>query len=202
MSRCFFIFDCETTGVLNKNLPPGHEGQARIVQLAGELHDGRRVLACMNLIVDPLVEIPEKVAEIHGITTGIARKYGVPTIVAMAVFNNLAKLADTLVAHNAPFDVGILNSEYARLDREPGAFKKPVVCTMLKSLNVLKLPPTEKMKRAGFGPYKSPNLQEAYRGLVDPGGFEGAHDAMADVTACRKVLFSLIEKGLIDGPGL
>ena len=58
---------------------------------------------------------------------------------------------------------------------------------MMASSFVLKLP-------GRFGnSYKWPKLSEAYETLVDEEGFEGAHDAMADVRACRAVYYKLKE---------
>lgn len=196
MKRTYLIFDTETTGFLNKYSPPGHPNQPHIVQIAAELFKEDRVLGSINLIVDPGVEIPEAASKIHGITTKIAQAHGVRTSVAMAMFNNLAKSADCLAAHNASFDVGIVTNEYVRLEKEPEPFKKPLICTMLRSMNICKLDKPREYQRSG-DMYKWPNLQEAYRVLVDPEGFEGAHDAMVDVVACRKVLFALLKMGAI-----
>jgi DNA polymerase-3 subunit epsilon len=63
-------------------------------------------------------------------------------------------------------------------------------CTMLKAIDVVKCPPTEKMRRAGRTGFKNPNLAETYRHFFGR-DFEGAHDAMADVRACRDVFFEL-----------
>jgi len=46
------------------------------------------------------------------------------------------------------------------------------------------------MLRSGRTNYKNPSLQEAYRHLFGR-NFVGAHDAMADVRACRDVYFAL-----------
>lgn len=194
--KTYLIFDTETTGFLRKDVPPGHELQPHVVQLAAELHDGERVLAGMNLIVDPGVPIPEQASSIHGITDAMAKRYGVRPVVAIALFNNLAKLASKLVAHNAPFDVGVVTGEYLRLDRQAEAFDRPVVCTMLASTPILKIPKPGRY-RSTSDPYKWPNLQEAYQFFVDPAGFDGAHDAMEDVRACRKILFEMIKRGCL-----
>ena len=61
--------------------------------------------------------------------------------------------------------------------------RKVDFCTMLNTVEIVKIP--------GRKGYKWPKLDEAYRILVDPDGFEGAHDALADVKACRKVFYNL-----------
>lgn len=63
---------------------------------------------------------------------------------------------------------------------------------MKMAKQIVKAPLTEKQKACGFGGYKNPNLQEAYKHFFGV-EFEGAHDAMADVRACRDVFFKLNE---------
>jgi DNA polymerase-3 subunit epsilon len=55
---------------------------------------------------------------------------------------------------------------------------------------VLNLPPTERMIAAGFDKPKPPKLEECIRHFFNE-DLEGAHDAMADVIACRRVYFHL-----------
>ena len=62
-------------------------------------------------------------------------------------------------------------------------------CTMRIATNVLKIP--------GPRGFKWPTLQEAYKRLVDPAGFEGAHDAITDVKACAAVFYALEDGGHI-----
>lgn len=194
----FLIFDTETTGKLNKIHPLTHESQPRVVQLALELHDGKRTMGAVNILIDPGISIPEEASNIHGITTEMVKQHGVRPLVAVTIFNNLANLATCLVAHNATFDVQMLTAEYLRTGKEPVPFQqKPVLCTMLQATDVLKLEKPAKYRRPG-DMYKWPNLQETYRFFIDENGFEGAHDAMADVVACRKVLFKMIDHGHID----
>lgn len=186
----YLFFDTETTGMIQKDLPADHDDQPKIVQLGMELCADDRVVTSVKILVDPGCEVPEPATKVHGITTSEARSMGVPAIVAVALFNNLARKASVLVAHNAAFDVGVLTGEYLRLNRENPFGEKKIYCTMALSTDVCKLP----------GKYKSfkwPSLKEAYEILVDPGGFDGAHDAMADVRACRAVFQKLAEMGVV-----
>lgn len=186
----FLVFDTETTGVIQKSLPVDHPSQPHVVQLGMELCDGEKTVSAASIVVDPGVEVPEESAKIHGMTTEVVRKFGVPKVVAVALFNNFARLAQSLVAHNAAFDIGVLAGEYMRLKRDPPFGSKQVYCTMALSTEVCKIP-------GKYRDYKWPSLQEAYRELVDPGGFDGAHDAMADVRACRAVFQKLAEMGVV-----
>ena len=63
-------------------------------------------------------------------------------------------------------------------------------CTMERSADTVKLPPTARQLAYGIKGYKRPSLMEAYQHFFGR-PFEGAHDAMADVRACRDVFFAL-----------
>lgn len=63
---------------------------------------------------------------------------------------------------------------------------------MRDATDLVQCPPTERMVAKGMKGFKSPNLQEAYKHFFGV-EFEGAHDAMADVRACKDVFFKLKE---------
>jgi DNA polymerase-3 subunit epsilon len=60
---------------------------------------------------------------------------------------------------------------------------------------VLNLPPTDKMRAAGFVKPKAPTLAECVRFLFDE-ELEGAHSAMVDCLACARVYRELINRGV------
>jgi len=114
MTRCV-LFDTETTG-----LDPAlgdRVVEVAALELLNDLPTGRH----FHAVIDPERDIPEEVIRIHGITS--AHVAGKPKFAEIA-----AKLAEflgdaRLIAHNAPFDFGFLNAEFARaglppLDRE------------------------------------------------------------------------------------
>jgi DNA polymerase III epsilon subunit-like protein len=112
------------------------------------------------------------------------------TELAMKIFNQYLRKADRIVFHNARFDVARIANTFERMGIVSEEWKAiPKYCTMLTLEPILKLP-----SKFGRG-YKWPSLDEAYRALVDEDGFEDAHDAMADVQACAKVLFAIEELG-------
>jgi DNA polymerase III subunit epsilon len=190
----YLFFDTETTGLPDLKMPAEWEGQPRICQLGAIVTDrDGRVKAEANLLIRPDGwTIPEAASAVHGISQADAEKYGVTMKGALSVFARLMKMADTLIAHNLRFDLFLLEIEATRTDLSRFAFEFPkgCYCTMTGSTHVLQLPPTQKMQAAGFTKFKNPNLQEAYRHFFGR-EFEGAHDAMADVRACRDVFFAL-----------
>lgn len=184
------VFDTETTG---KSLPKADlSAQPYIVQLAAILFDGRREVAHFSAITIPdfrgvRAEIPKEASDIHGVTMDLVDRVGVPYNVALPMFNNLAKRADRLVAHNTEFDDLLIRAAYSRIAApQQVLWDLPKICTMKSSESVLKLP--------GKYGYKWPSLAEAHQHFTGE-GFEGAHDAMVDVRACARVLWGLEDAG-------
>lgn len=215
------FFDTETTGIKtwkDPNFIP------KLVQLGAILQDMEtgRVLAEVNLIAHPGDnEIPADAAAVHGITTDLAKQFGLPVEKIDGVFHDLLKQADLLVAHNIDYDMDTMKDNltysYMEFEKPLDEFDNrvagrpqnitPTFCTMNASLYIVKAPLTEKQK-AYFSskgkrpdyPYKSPNLGETYRHFFNE-DFVGAHDAMADIRACRDIFLKLIEQGFITKTG-
>ncbi len=195
------FFDTETTGKFFFKEPPEHPGQPDMVQLGAILahkhHLDRpaRILAQLDLIIYPDgFDVPPGVAEIHGITTDVARDFGVDLRVALNVFQNLAARADVLVGHNIDFDLNIIRTACHRADCIGGGplgselrrmiDAKPTFCTMTAATPVLNLPGGRN------GEPKWPTLEEAYRHFFGQ-DFPGAHNALNDVKATARVYYHL-----------
>jgi DNA polymerase III epsilon subunit-like protein len=94
-----------------------------------------------------------------------------------------------LVAHNSDFDIKIIRAALHREGQQEAiqiSSEKLVFCTMKSSTEICKIP-----NPIRAGQYKWPSLQEAYRILVDPAGFDGAHNASVDTRACLSILRAL-----------
>jgi len=188
------VYDTETTGFTKPNLPLDHPDQPYIVQLAAQLcEDDGKPIAGFSLIIDNGVEIPERAAAVHGITTEKAKKLGVPPITALLLFSSLSSNADLAVAHNIRFDKTVMDTAFARQYDGEKTFDTPVFCTMEAATPIVNLPPTERMLAAGFNKPKAPKLEECIKHFFDE-ELEGAHDAMIDLAACLRVYLHL--KGL------
>lgn len=185
------FFDTETTGFFNDRQPVNHPSQPHIVQLAAMLteDDGAEVMS-FSVIVDNGVSIPVQASNVHGITTEIADARGIEPEIAMHLFTHAYRLADTVVAHNIKFDKGVVEAEIFRRHGEVRRLSKPLFCTMEAATPIVNLPPTERMLAAGFDKPKPPKLEECIRHFFDE-ALDGAHDAMIDVDACRRVFFHL-----------
>lgn len=179
------IFDTETTGFKSSSFTPD------IVQIGALLQDTdtRRVLGELNVICKASHPIPTQASNVHGITDELCEKHGLNPALAERIFAELANRADVVVAHNLQFDVGIIKDVWPLAYRI--LMNKQQYCTMRNATEVIKLP-GGKYHGEDFSAYKPPKLIEAYRHFFGT-DFEGAHDAMADVRACRDVFFKLHE---------
>jgi len=97
--------DVETTGLSFEN--------DKITELGMVLYDTE-----LNMPVkfyDEFVKcgmpIPEEIVKLTGITDELVVKYGVPAQKAMQAFIKFSYVADYIVAHNAPFDRGMIEAE-------------------------------------------------------------------------------------------
>ncbi len=187
----YLFFDTETSGLPDMKASPTADGQPHICQLGAILCDEHGFAkAEVNLLVRPDGwAIPQSTTDIHGISQNSADRYGLSIKGVLSIFDRLMTKAEVLVAHNIKFDLFMIEIERSRakLDIE---LPKRFACTMNDSRNIVKIPPTPRMIACGMMEFKKPNLQEAYRHFFGR-DFDGAHDAMADVRACRDVFFQL-----------
>lgn len=192
------IFDTETTGMVDWRHPDDHARQPHIVQLAAALFDGRELVGQMSTIICPrgddgqVIPVPEHVAAIHGIDAAKAERLGISRRTALRMFGQMSMVAERIVAHNISFDATVIAAEWAREAQVAliaGRWDElPRVCTMVLSTPVIKI--------SGPRGWKWPKLIEAHQYFTGE-GFDGAHDAMADVQACARVLWGLEDGGFL-----
>jgi DNA polymerase-3 subunit epsilon len=195
----YLFFDTETTGLPDKRLPPDHESQPHVCQIAAiEADESGRTMTEINFLIKPDGwRIPEQASAIHGITQTAAEQYGIKIDGAMSIMRRLVSRSRTVVAHNVEFDEWMLRRETGAADW--AVLKDKAFCTMTGAIDRVKCPPTEKMVAKGVPGFKKPSLAETYRHFFGR-DFDGAHDAMADVRACRDVFFRLREEGAVPAP--
>lgn len=186
------FFDTETTGKWHYKQPVDSPLQPYIVQLAALLTDLRgEELAYFTTLICPTKEynftIEPQAEKVHGVSLEMCKEFGVHINGAMLMFNQFMMNATAGVAHNIDFDKDMIASTCKRIDRPDRLAMKPNICTMKIYTPIVKLPP----KRRGTL-YKWPTLTEVHENLYGE-GFEGAHDALIDVRACKQIYFDLPE---------
>ena len=121
MSRSV-LFDTETTGL--DPLTGDRVVEFAAIELENDLPTERR----FHRLIHPQRDIPDEVVRIHGITNDAVRN--APRFEEVAD-DILAFLGDgKLIAHNAPFDFGFMNAEFARIKR-PGLDRARMVDTLM-----------------------------------------------------------------------
>ena len=182
------FIDTETTGKAEFRLPPQHKSQPRIVQLAALLTDdeGNEAASFCFVLKPDGFTIPPDVSKIHGITQEFAEKCGTASGMVMEMLREIAARADAYVAHNIGFDRLMVEIESDRVAcdlKNTLLNKRAWFCTMTATTPICKLP-------GNYGNYKWPKLIEAHQFAFGE-GFDGAHDALADVRACKRIYFWL-----------
>ena len=189
------FMDFETTNVADFNKRARDPAQPHIVQLAAILtDDDGKIVDSINTLVKPDGWIiPQEAIDVHGITNEKALAEGAPEKEVAVKLFKLIKWSQLMVAHNIQFDKFIARIALRRYDiftdAEDAWWKAfPQFCTMKSMTNICQLP-----SPCGRG-YKWPKLAEAYEHITGK-KLEGAHDALADITACKEIYFWLKGRG-------
>lgn len=121
------IFDTETTGLM---LPSAAElsKQPRIIELGAVITDGKSILKKLSQLIDPGVPVSAEITKITGITnTELA---GQPSFKKfLPALKEFFAGSDFLIAHNAPFDSGMLANELKLAECEDFPWPAETVCT-------------------------------------------------------------------------
>ena len=163
------IIDTETTGLDPKQ---GH----RIIELAAlEIIDRRTTGRAVHFRLDPEREIDAGATEVHGMTWEDLK--GKPRFRdVVAEFVDFARGTDWVI-HNAPFDVGFLNSELAKLGE--GSVKQ--FCTVLDTLKLAK----------ELHPGQKNNLDALCRRYEVDNSGRGFHGALLDAQLLAEVYLAM-----------
>jgi DNA polymerase III subunit epsilon len=193
----YLIFDTETTGFPNKKVSEYDKSQARCVQLAcllvnSEFETLTSFYTILSLDEDKTIDAGAQAA--HGITKEMCDAHGMAPELVVDVFSELYQMCDVVVAHNLRFDKSIIDIE-AAIRGYKHVWNKKEFCTMDATTDLCKM--IGKIP----GKYKWPKLEEALSILCNH-KLEGAHDAMADVKGCLKLLQYLKEKQVGTPPAI
>ena len=178
------FFDTETTGLVNFKAPSSDPSQPRLVQIGMIVCEdsGEEVFQFGAIIKPDGFEIPAKASEVHGITNLKAKLSGIGLGIVLPIFSYWMGRCELQVCHNFKFDKAVMESELVRVGF--GYLNALYFCTMQEMTGVCKL------RQATSNRFKWPKLQEAYK-FIFGRNFDKAHDALADVRACKELYFWL-----------
>lgn len=183
------FYDTETTGMPRFNQPSSDPGQPHILQLAAALidTDTRADLASINLTVKVEDwEIDPDAQTVHGITVEHAEANGLPEWLVLRAFLELWHCADTRVGHVEDFDARIIRIAMKRYVSDAAADSWKLgsaICTYRAAKNHV-----PELKPKGMG-----SLAMVHRHYLGE-DFADAHTAEADMRACARVFFAMLEK--------
>lgn len=180
------FLDTETTDFWNFNAEHNDPSQPPPCQVAFILETPeKRAVATVSLLINWGKEWPitERAQKCHNITQEMIDTFGVEPLVAWEMIKKFHDLAERIIGHNIPFDIGVL-SRMAHLLNVVPLRNINYTCTMRESTTIVRIP-----KPSGSG-YKWPNLSEAYFFFTKK-KLSGAHDALVDVYGARAIFRAL-----------
>jgi DNA polymerase-3 subunit alpha len=191
----YLIFDTETTGLPQKWKAPltDFNNWPRCVQLAWQIHDKEGCLVeVKNYIIKPEgFDIPFNSEKIHGISTELALKKGVPLIDVLIEFSKDVSVSKFVVGHNIGFDNNIIGCELLRKEMPNLLATFPSIDTKEDSTDLCAIP------GGRGGKFKWPNLSELHINLFGE-KFAEAHNASADVEATARCFLELVRLEIIN----
>ena len=188
----YLIFDTETTGLPKNFRAPitDTDNWPRCIQIAWQLHDelGNCIEHQDYLIKPEGFNIPYDAEKIHGISTELAERKGIPLIEVLEKFNAVLEKSKFVVGQNVGFDVNIMGCEYHRYKLDSKMASLPVLDTCTEDTAKLCEIPGGR-----GGKFKLPTLTELHKHLFGK-GFGEAHNATADVEATTRCFLELIRQ--------
>lgn len=188
----YLFFDTETTG-LPPPCPAMVDQWPRLVELAWLLTDAHgAVLRQDSAIIRPEgYRIPQRVTNIHGISTQLAYENGSRLSLVLERFSEALRFSHMLIGHNIDYDYRVIRAEYFRKKISTLLDQYPRFCTM-KSPKIIEFC---KVMRGDNKP-KWPGLAELYQYLFEE-RYHDPHNAYADAKACAECFFKLRTMGVI-----
>lgn len=190
------FFDTETTGVPRNYKAPTTDldNWPRLVQIGYIVYDvldggeWTEFVTWESIVKPEGFVIPESVSKIHGITQEMAER-GEPLKDVLEKFISLVNICDVVIGHNLSYDMNVIGAEVLRMNLTDPFVGKAQYDTMLKSVNLCKLP-------GGRMGYKWPKLQELYFKLFNE-PLAQTHTALDDIRQTAKCYFELQRIGIV-----
>lgn len=199
LNEKILFFDCETSGFIKKALSYDDPDQAWLVQIGAILGNANETFDEINyLIKSNGRKINYHAEQIHGFSVERTDAEGIEELSAAEQFGLLLNQADRIVGHNLDFDWNYVyqlmqrNIEELSDDARSAFYKERACHCTMKDKRIIKFCGLKNKN----GQAKRPKLIELHEILFDE-GFDGEHDAIADINATKDCYFKLIECGII-----
>ena len=190
----YLIFDTETTGLPKRWDAPvtDTDNWPRCIQIAWQLHDAMgNVIEHQDYLVQPEgFTIPFDAEKIHGISTELAQKEGIPLAEVAEKFAETLSKTKFVVGQNVGFDLNIMGAEFHRLQMHNPLPQLPVLDTCTETTAQLCQIPGGR-----GGKFKLPTLTELHEFLFNE-PFAEAHNATADVEATTRCFLELVRRNI------
>lgn len=197
----YLFVDCETSGLIKRNLPLDSDQQPWVCSLAAELTDADgNQLACINTAIRANGRrIEAGASAVHGVSSQLAGRTGVSELAALGVLcgrESLASQARYVIGHGISFDRDVITSVLARHGRDATTWVRPglqFVDTMTTATPFCKI-----VSDHDSGGYRWPSLDDAGHILFCDQPREGPHSAWDDIQRTKKLFFYLRQQGAFD----
>ncbi|HLV93531.1 MAG TPA: DNA polymerase III subunit alpha [Aequorivita sp.] len=188
----YLIFDTETTGLPKNFRAPvsDTDNWPRCIQIAWQLHDeDGKLIEHQDYIIQPEgFNIPFDAEKIHGISTELAEKEGLPLAEVVERFVTALGKAKFVVGQNIEFDLNVIGSEFYRMGIEDPFQRLSVLDTCTEvTAQLCQIP------GGRGGRFKLPTLTELHEFLFNE-AFAEAHNATADVEATTRCFLELVRR--------
>lgn len=177
IKESFTFFDVETTGLY----PLSGD---RVIEIAMIKTKNGEKVDTLELLINPGFPISQEVTRINNISDEMVKD---APIFSEELADKILKFIDgtVLVAHNAPFDIGFLSAEFARLG---------IIFEGWSAIDTLKI----SREILQIQKHRLENLVRHY-GIVASGDF---HRALFDTECLMKVFFNLMEEEYFNGKNI
>lgn len=171
------VFDTETTGIDTRS-------DRLVTAYVGVIGPGGELVESHSWLANPGIDIPERAAAVHGITTekAVAEGADPAQVIAevVAVLREFLARPLPVVAYNASFDLSLMHYEAIRHGVEALEDPRPIIDPLVIDRA---LDPYRKGKR-------TLDTVSAHYGLTNP----AAHDAQGDAVTSGLVVQKLVER--------
>ena len=171
------IFDTETTGLI-ENMTTRFDKQPEVVEFCGiRIDEKGKVLEELDQLIKPSIPITEEISKLNGIDNDMLKDKFHFVGYASAI-RDIIERSSMVIAHNAAFDVDMLNLEFKKLKMTRIAWPR-IICTVEQTIHI-----------KGY----RLTLSDLHEYLFKK-KFEGAHRARADVEALARCVIELRKRG-------